>query len=378
MFGDQRRIDTQQSGLDFVGVGDDTAGDVGRRTGPIGEAGGEHAGGTRLRGRDAPPGQQSGDLFVDGGTVLGEDGGAVPFADQFHQGVVPPGRVRFVAGDHLHLAASQAGGDFQAGESGHGLLCGAQGFGQAGLGHSEHPNGVLAVGGPSGDGLPHRIGGHGGRPHALQFLGRAGENHNRRCARDHHAGGGAHRIQHLSALGDHRLLAIGGPHRVGVDIREARHPALHDRGDLLFHRLVEHQLALTEPGDDGHRHIVGGRPQTARGHDEVHPFGTQEPQLRLDVGRAVTADGDMRQFDAQLQEPVGHPGPVAVGHPTRQHFGTGDQNPCSCAHRLRAYGAICAALWPPGIGRLFRRTASDTSAPNDSARTAASVRPRRE
>ena len=68
------------------------------------------------------------------------------------------------------------------------------------------------------------------------------------------------------------------------------------------------------------------------------PSVGEEPQLRLDVVGAVAADGDVGQFNAQLEQPVGDPGAVAVLDPSGQHLGSRDNDAGACAHVQRHYG----------------------------------------
>ena len=74
-------------------------------------------------------------------------------------------------------------------------------------------------------------------------------------------------------------------------------------------------------------------PEAAAGDDQVHSLLGHESQLRLDIGRAVAADGDVGQLDAQFQEPVGDPRAVSVLDASGEDFGSGDDDACACAHR---------------------------------------------
>ena len=106
------------------------------------------------------------------------------------------------------------------------LLCLTQRLGQPRLGQPEHPHHLLAVRGSAGDRALYRLGFHGERPHRLQLARRTGQHHDRRVAGHDDAGGGAHRIDHMGADRDQRLLAVGGAYRIDVDVVEARHQAL--------------------------------------------------------------------------------------------------------------------------------------------------------
>ena len=89
------------------------------------------------------------------------------FAQQLGQLGVGVGRVGLVAGDHLDLAAPQAGGDLELVEAGDGIFGAAQGFGQSRFGQPEHPEGLLPVDRPAGDRLLRRGGLNCVLPHGL-------------------------------------------------------------------------------------------------------------------------------------------------------------------------------------------------------------------
>ncbi len=69
----------------------------------------------------------------------------------------------------------------------------------------------------------------------------------------------------------------------------------------------------------------------------IHTLGSQEPQLRLDVVGPVPADGDVRQFDTQLEQPVGDPRTVAIGHPSGEDFGSRHHDARARTHVVRHY-----------------------------------------
>ena len=71
----------------------------------------------------------------------------------------------------------------------------------------------------------------------------------------------------------------------------------------------------------------------------------------LDIGGAVTADGDVGEFDAEFQQAVGDPWAVAVLNPSRQHFGTGDYNSRAHAHRLEDYAGRATPRATSGVSR---------------------------
>ena len=117
--------------------------------------------------------------------------------------------------------------------------------------------------------------------------------------------------------------------------------------DLVLQLGVQHQLAAAEPRDGRDGHVVGGRSQPAAGDDQVHTLVGQEPQLGLDVGGAVAADGDVGQLDAQFEQPVGDPRAVAVGDPSGQNLGPRDDDARACAHRYDIRRAV--SLRVPGL-----------------------------
>jgi hypothetical protein len=118
-------------------------------------------------------------------------------------------------------------------------------------------------------------------------------------------------------------------------VAEARHQRLQDRRDLVLEPLVEHELALGEARDHLDRHVVGRRAEPAARHDQVHLLLGEEAQLRLDVLGPVAADGDVRELDAQLDEPVREPRTVAVPNSTGQNLRAGHDDARASAHALR-------------------------------------------
>jgi hypothetical protein len=117
-------------------------------------------------------------------------------------------------------------------------------------------------------------------------------------------------------------------------VAEARHQRLQDAGDLLLELLVEQQLAFAEARDHLDGHVVRGRAEPAARDDQVHALVRHEAQLRLDVLRAVAADGDVRQLHAQLEESVRDPGAVSILDPPGQHLGAGYDDAGSRAQGL--------------------------------------------
>ena len=189
----------------------------------------------------------------------------------------------------------------------------AQRLGQPGLGQPEHPNGVLAVDRAAGDRLL------------------AGGCLDCRCATWAEARGAVPAARSPSACRAPPRRARCRPDRAPrapagtmACLRLAARTAskLPDpmcaisflrMSAILFSELVvQSQLEAAETRHDRDGHVVGGRSQAAAGDDQVHALVGHEAQLGFDVGGAVTADGDVRQFDAQFQQPVGDPRAVSV------------------------------------------------------------------
>ena len=124
-----------------------------------------------------------------------------------------------------------------------------------------------------------------------------------------------------------------GTHGVEVPVAEAGHQGLQDPRDLLFELVVQDELPLTETGHHLDRHVVGRGAQPAAREDHVHTLVGEEAQLRVDVLGAVTADRDVGELDAQLEQTIREPRAVAVLNPSRQDLRAGYDDASSCAHR---------------------------------------------
>ena len=245
-----------------------------------------------------------------------------------------------MADHHLDLAAAQAGGDLEPVQPVDLLLGHAQGLGDLRLRDAEQAQHGLLVAGRTGhEGLERgRWPPPAATSTAAHAAGRAGPTTSRRPRHDDPRGG-ARGLDHRRALGHQRLLAGGGAHGLGVHVGPSPHQRLDDGGDAPLERLVEGQRTAGEARDHLQRQIVRGRPEAAAGHDQVHLLAGQELQLGLHVLGAVAADGDVGQLHAQLQQPVGQPGPVGVRHAAGQHLRTGDHDPrADRAGRAHAQG----------------------------------------
>ena len=244
-------------------------------------------------------------------------------------------RLVAVADVDLDLAAAQAGGDLDLRQGDALRLHLAQALGDLGLGDAEHAQRVAVQRrGPLQQlrtGSVSSAAGHIG----CSSRGGPGRTTTRRpSAGTTRPGAVPTGIERDRALGHHRLLAVGLPHRLGVKV-EAAGEAAQDRRDLLLHLLVEDQVAAGEPGDDLGGEVVGGRAEAARGDDQVHPLGGHEAQRRLEVVGPVADDEDVGDVDAQLRQLFGEPRPVAVGDPAGQDLGPGYHYPCAHLSRPR-------------------------------------------
>src|SRR5215216_2907184 len=81
--------------------------------------------------------------------------------------------------------------------------------------------------------------------------------------------------------------------------------------------------------------VIRGWTESAGGDDQVGALRLEESQRGLEVPRPVADAQDVRDVDAELAEPFGDPGAVAVTHPAGDQLGTGDDNSRahdSCGH----------------------------------------------
>ena len=111
------------------------------------------------------------------------------------------------------------------------------------------------------------------------------------------------------------------------------HKPFEDFSDLVLDLVIQNQVAAAELRHHRNGHVVGRGPQAAAGDDEIYALIGHEAQLRLDVVGAVAADRDVRQLDAQFQQPIGDPGAVSVLDAPGEDFGSGDHDARACAHR---------------------------------------------
>ena len=243
---DQRRVHAEQLGLGLVRVAHDAAGEVLRRPGPLGQARGQQAPGARLRTAAQRPDSSSAtwSSMVEPSTENRER--SWRSRDQLAHRV--PGRLRrrLPARHDLDLRPPQAGRDLELREALDGALGDAQRLGDLRLRDAEQPQRLLAVLRPPADRLLEEAGLHRLRPHRVQLARRSREHDDRRLAGHHQARRRARRVDHVRPLRDHRLLAVGGPHRVEVEVGEALHQRAQDVRDALLEVLVERQRAAGE------------------------------------------------------------------------------------------------------------------------------------
>ena len=136
-------------------------------------------------------------------------------------------RIGLEAGDHLDLAAPQAGGDLQRGKASQLALSKAQCLGDIRLGDSvETQRGLLDGGDILAEERPQRRGVERRRPHPLKLMRRPGQDHDENTIRTHdRSRRGAHRIKHLAPGRDKRLFGDADAQCFPVDIL----PAIRDR-----------------------------------------------------------------------------------------------------------------------------------------------------
>ena len=107
---------------------------------------------------------------------------------------------------------------------------------------------------------------HGLLPHRVQLPGRPRQDHHRGTAAavgrgDDHAGRGARRLDHRRALRHQRLLAVGRPHGLEVEVAPALHERPQDVRDPALEVLIEVEWAA---GEAGRPSPASGRPRSGR------------------------------------------------------------------------------------------------------------------
>jgi hypothetical protein len=115
-------------------------------------------------------------------------------------------------------------------------------------------------------------------------------------------------------------------------VPEALHERLEDRVDALLEFLVEDELAAAKARHHLDGHVVRGRAEATARQDQVDALIGHEAQLRLDVLRAIAADRDVGELDAQLEQAIREPGAVAVLHAAAEHLGAGHDDAGASAH----------------------------------------------
>ncbi len=328
---DQTRIHPGERDLGLVRVDDDPAGEIGRGARQLGQPRRHQAAGARLRDRDHPPRRQRRHLRVDRRPVAREQQLAVPLRDEVDQRRVRRLASRLVPRRDLDLAAAQAGRDLERLERHTRLLGRAERVRDLGLGQPVQAHDPAQVRPRARDRRAERAGPDGLRPHLVELARRAGEHDDGRTGTgrrwDHQPRRGPDRIQNRGTPRNDGLLSVRLPDRVGIEALPAMHQRPEDLGDPLLERVVEHHLAAGEATDDLGGQIVRGRPEAAAGHDQRHPLVRHVPERVQQVVRAVADDLDHRGVDAELDQALGQPRPVAVGDDPRQDLGARDQDP---------------------------------------------------
>ena len=116
----------------------------------------------------------------------------------------------------------------------------------------------------------------------------------------------------VAPVGDDGLLAIRRADRLLAQMRPARAHRQHDRRDPLLERLVEHHLAAAELPHDRRREVVGGRSEAAARDDQVDAERGAPLERGAHVLGTVADDRHVREVDAELAQPIGEPGAVAI------------------------------------------------------------------
>ena len=247
-----------------------------------------------------------------------------------------------VAGHHLDLAAPQARGDLEVGRSPRcpPRPCGAWPRGQTPAGRTCAP--YSAVLEPAG--VRRRTGGCHSRAATWLELARRARGARRRRSPGTTTPAPYRRDPGPTRPRDQRLLAVRGLDGVEVPVAEARHQPLEDRprsAPRAPRRAPAAGPAKRATTSTVMSSAVG--PESAARDDQVDPCVGQEAELRVDVLRPVAADRDVREFHAQLEQPVGQPGAVAVADPPGEDLRAGHDDARASAHALRARDALRSA-----------------------------------
>ena len=305
VLGDQFRRHPGQRALGRVGVGHQPPGHVRRRARAFGQPRGHQPAGARLGHGDRPrrrPAQQRRHLLVDRGAVVGEQRVAVAGAHLAGQPLVDVRGRRLVAGDHLQLAAAQAGGDLQAIELHARFLGRPQCRGQLGLGDPEHAQHPLAVDRGPGRGLAEGLGAAPRPPTsaAARAAGRAARPPSGR-RRPPPAPPGPARCPPAPARSRPRgitaCLRLEARTASSSSWGQRCQQRAQDRGDALLQRLVEHHLAPAERAHHLGGQVVGRGAQPPAGDDQVHALGGHEAQRRRHLLAAITHDRVVDEVD---------------------------------------------------------------------------------
>ena len=295
-------------------------------------------------------------------------------ADELEQRVVVGLRRRLVARRDLDLAAAQAGGDLERRRAPgrpprRPAACwrsrtrGSRTAGRSRAGRSVAP----AIAAPerrrSARAISHIGCSSRGGPGSTTTVGPSPSR-----GRHDEPGRRADRLEHRRALRDHRLLAVGargsrpdrGPASASSSAAGSRRSAPPAR------RRAPSRGRRSGPTTSAVRSsAVGPRPPLVT--ISAIPCSRHEAQRGEQVLGPVADDLDHRGVDADLAQPLGQPGAVAVGDDPGQHLGAGDQDPGArgrgCPREAARAGArSCAGrLLAAGSGRRRRRASSSVA-----------------
>ena len=223
--------------------------------------------GARLRRREPAALQQRRDLLVDRASRPRRRSRARGARDhQLHQALVAAAASRLVAGDHLDLAAPQAGRDLEPAEApSRARPRAASRRSRTRAGRTSAPSSARSSVRPA-IGLAARARSRPPRRH-IGCSSRGGPGRtttDRRSPGTTRPGRRADRVDHVAPSGTIACLRLARSHRLGVPVPEAPHQRREDLADALLERLVEHQLAAREARHDLDRHVVGGRSRGRR------------------------------------------------------------------------------------------------------------------
>ncbi len=262
---------------------------------------------------DPAAGQQLGHLVVHARAVLGEELARVALAIRSRRPLVGGLRGGLLAGDHLHLGAAQAGGDLERARSprlaprpraaSRRSPTPASRTGAASAARRSVRPATASWKASVSTARGHIACSSRGGPGSTTIVGLPGTTSPARCPPGRSRGRprarapacGWRRAPRRSPSGGSASSAAAGCRRC----RSSRSSSSNSG------RPVNAATISTVRSS-----AVGPRPPLVI--TRSTPWSAMKRELRLDVLRAVAADRDVGQLHAQLEQPVGQPGPVAV------------------------------------------------------------------